>query len=241
MTVGAGILVASAHREPKEADVAETSAASAAERAEKYDVKRALRALYAPSAKEWELVEVPAMRYLAVDGRGDPNSSPEYANAVEALYGVSYAAKFRSKKELGRDFVVGPLEGLWRADDPAVFVARDKRAWSWTMLIAQPAWIDEPAVGAAIVEVRAKAKGDAANPALDRVRLLELHEGRSAQVLHLGSYDDEGPTLARLHDEWMPGHGLTFNGDHHEIYLSDPRRTAPDRLKTVLRQPVREV
>lgn len=109
------------------------------------------------------------------------------------------------------------------------------------MLIAQPDWIDEQLVADAVEAVRAKAKsGDAPNPALDLVRLLELHEGRSAQILHVGSYDDEAPTLARLHDEWMPAHGLTFNGDHHEIYLSDPRRTAPEKLKTILRQPVRE-
>lgn len=208
---------------------------------EKYDVKRALKPLYSPSVKDFVVVDVPPMRYLAVDGRGDPNTAPAYAQAVEALYGVAYTLKFRSKRELGRDLAVAPLEGLWRADDPAAFVARDKRAWSWTMLIAQPDWIDEQLVDDAVEAVRAKAKsGDAPNPALDLVRLLELHEGRSAQILHVGSYDDEAPTLARLHDEWMPARGLTFNGDHHEIYLSDPRRTAPEKLKTILRQPVRD-
>jgi hypothetical protein len=207
---------------------------------EKYDVKRAYRALYAPSARAFVLVDVPPMRYLAVDGHGDPNSAEEYAQAVEALYGVAYTLKFASKKELGRDFAVAPLEGLWRADDPAAFVTRDKRAWSWTMLIAQPEWIDGVLVEDAVARVRAKAKGDAPNPALDLLRLVELAEGRSAQILHVGSYDDEGPTLARLHDEWMPERGLTFNGDHHEIYLSDPRRSAPEKLKTILRQPVRD-
>jgi hypothetical protein len=207
---------------------------------EKYDVKRAHRELYAPSAKEFVVVDVPPMRYLAVDGRGDPNTADEYAQAVEALYGVAYTLKFHSKKVLGRDFAVAPLEGLWRADDPATFVSRDKGAWSWTMLIAQPEWIDEPLVADAVAQVRAKAKGEAPKPALDLVRLVELDEGRSAQILHVGSYDDEVPTLARLHDEWMPERGLTFNGDHHEIYLSDPRRSAPEQLKTVLRQPVRD-
>lgn len=209
---------------------------------EKYDVKRALKTLYSPSAKEFEVVDVPPMRYLAVEGHGDPNTAPEYAHAVEALYGVAYTLKFRSKNELGRDLAVAPLEGLWRADDPAAFVARDKRAWSWTMLIAQPEWIDERLVGEAVEAVRARrAKaGDDPNPALDLVRLIEVHEGRSVQILHVGSYDDEGPTLARLHDEWMPEHGVTFNGDHHEIYLGDPRRSAPEKLRTILRQPVRD-
>lgn len=202
---------------------------------EKYDVKRAYRELYAPSAREFTLVDVPPMRYLAVDGHGDPNTAAEYAEAVEALFSVAYAVKFRSRKELGRDFVVAPLEGLWRADDPAAFVARDKSAWDWTLLIAQPDWIDEALVAEAVAAARAK--GD--RPALALVRLRELHEGPSAQILHIGSYDDETPTLARLHDEWMPQHGLTFAGDHHEIYLSDARRTAPEKLRTILRQPVR--
>lgn len=202
---------------------------------EKYDVKRAYRELFAPSAREFTLVDVPPMRYLAVDGHGDPNTAAEYAEAVEALFSVAYAVKFRSRNELGRDFVVAPLEGLWRADDPAAFVARDKSAWDWTLLIAQPDWIDEALVAEAVAAARAK--GD--RPALALVRLRELHEGPSAQILHVGSYDDETPTLARLHDEWMPQHGLTFAGDHHEIYLSDARRTAPEKLRTILRQPVR--
>jgi hypothetical protein len=206
--------------------------------AEKYDVKREHRDLYAPSAKEFAIVDVPPMRYLAVDGHGDPNTSSAYRDAVEALFAVAYAVKFASKRGLGRDFVVAPLEGLWWADDRGAFVARDKDAWSWTMLIAQPEWIDEEAVAAGIAATRAKA-AVASNPALDVLRLEHLHEGRSVQILHVGSYDDEAPTLARLHDEWMPQHGLTFNGAHHEVYLSDARRTAPEKLRTVLRQPVR--
>ena len=214
---------------------------------QKYDVKREQRQLYAASAKEFTIVDVPPMRYLAVDGHGDPNTASSYHDAVEALFGVAYTVKFASKKTLGRDFVVAPLEGLWWADDQGVFVARDKSAWNWTMLIAQPDWIDDEAVGAAVDALRAKhAKqstdaADAPNPALDLLRLEHLHEGPSAQILHVGSYDDEAPTLARLHDEWMPQHGLTFNGPHHEVYLSDARRTVPEKLRTVLRQPVRPV
>jgi hypothetical protein len=204
---------------------------------EKYDVKRDRRELYGASARDFEIVEVPPMTYLAVDGHGDPNTATEYAEAVEALFGVAYTLKFRSKRELGRDFVVAPLEGLWRADDPETFVTRQKDAWSWTMLIVQPDWIDEALVADAVAAVRAK--GDRPAAALDRLELRELREGRSAQILHVGSYDDETPTLARLHHEWMPQHGLTFNGDHHEIYLSDARRTAPEKLRTILRQPVR--
>lgn len=204
----------------------------------KYDLKREHSALYAPSAKEFSTVDVPPMRYLAVDGHGDPNTSAAYRDAVEALFAVAYAVKFASRRSLGRDFVVAPLEGLWWADDQGAFVARDKAAWNWTMLIAQPDWIDEDAVAAGVAAARAKS-ATASNPALDALRLEHLHEGLAAQILHVGSYDDEAPTLARLHDEWMPQHGLTFNGPHHEVYLSDARRTAPEKLRTVLRQPVR--
>lgn len=205
--------------------------------AQKYDVKREHRKLYAPSAKDFALVDVPPMRYLAVEGHGDPNRASEYAAAVGALFAVAYAVKFLSARELGRDLVVAPLEGLWRADDPQRFVTRDKAGWSWTMLISQPGWIDDEHV--AIARERAAAKADAS--ALERLRLVELHEGPSVQILHLGPYDDEGPVLERLHHRFMPERGLTFGGDHHEIYLSDARRTAPEKLRTVLRQPVRPV
>ncbi|GLI26501.1 hypothetical protein ARHIZOSPH14_07430 [Agromyces rhizosphaerae] len=205
------------------------------EAGEKYDVKRAHRELYAPTAKDWALVDVPPLQYLAIDGQGSPGVSPVYLEAVETLYPVAYAAKFASKRELGRDFVVAPLEGLWWADDPTAFTRGDRDAWKWTLLIHQPDWIDHDAIDRAVAAARAKRD----SPALDRLRLQTIEEGSSAQVLHLGPFADEAPTLARLHDEWMPAHGVTFNGPHHEVYLSDPRRAAPEKLRTVLRQPVR--
>jgi hypothetical protein len=203
---------------------------------DKYDIKVAQKALYAPSSTDFVIVDVPPMQYLAIDGSGDPNASPEYAAAIEALYPVAYAVKFASKNALGRDFVVGPLEGLWRAADMSAYTRGDRDAWEWTLLISQPDWISVEMVGDAIGAVTAKKKGGAA---LDHLRLVTVDEGRSVQILHIGSYAAEAPTLARLHDEYMPANGLTFNGDHHEIYLSDVRRTAPEKLKTVLRQPVR--
>nr|WP_027927980.1 GyrI-like domain-containing protein [Amycolatopsis benzoatilytica] len=203
---------------------------------EKYDVKKAHRALYAPPKDEFSVVDVPALQYLAVDGHGDPNTAPEYVNAVEALYGVAYAVKFACKKTLGQDSVVGPLEGLWRAKDPSVFLTRRKEEWDWTMMISQPDWVTAEMVQRAVESV-AKKKD---NAALAKLRLRTLEEGKSVQILHVGSYDDEAPTLDRLHREYLPSHQLTFNGDHHEIYLSDPRRTAPEKLKTVLRQPVKD-
>ena len=201
----------------------------------RYDVKRALKHCYAPKNTDWALVEVPAQQVIAIDGRGDPNTGADYARAVEALYAVAYTIKFTSKTALGRDFVVGPLEGLWWADDPNVFLTRVKDAWRWRMLISQPDWITEEL----IEEAKRAALRKKGLPAIAEIRRLTLEEGTSAQLLHIGPYDDEGPALARLHHEYLAAHGLRMVGHHHEIYLSDPRRTEPAKLKTILRQPVR--
>jgi hypothetical protein len=202
---------------------------------DKYDIKKAYRELYSAPSKEFTVVDVPKLRYITVDGRGDPNTSAAYSNAIEALYGVAYALKFTSRRTLGRDFVVGPLEGLWRADDPAAFITRNKDTWDWTMMLSQPDWITEDMVRAAVDKI-AKKKDI---PALGDIRPLTLVEGTCVQILHIGSFDDETPTLDRLHNCYLPDNGLTFNGDHHEVYLSDARRTARDKLKTILRQPVK--
>ncbi len=203
----------------------------------KYDVKTAMRELYSGSRRDFVRVEAPPIQYLAIDGRGDPNTSADYAQAVEALYSVAYTLKFASKKTLGRDFVVGPLEGLWHADDMTTFDRRLKDEWRWTMMIAQPDWITTEMVSAAVASASAKKE----IPAAPLIRLFTAHEGSCVQILHVGSYDDETPTLHRLHHHYLPDNGLTFNGHHHEIYLSDARRTPPQKLKTILRQPVREL
>ncbi len=204
---------------------------------DKFDFRKSYPELYSPGSGDFTLVQVPPMQYLAMDGHGNPNTSPEYAAALECLYPVAYALKFRSKNELVQDFTVPPLEGLWRAEDMDAFARGDKDSWDWTLLIAQPEWITAEMVQEAVTEVSAKKD----LPALDRVRLLPLREGLCAQILFVGPYDDEAPVLHRLHHTWMPGHELEFNGEHHEIYLNDPRRTAPEKLRTVLRQPVRPV
>ncbi|MBT3337345.1 MAG: hypothetical protein HN855_08745 [Anaerolineae bacterium] len=202
---------------------------------EKVDFKKTLKHLYVPK-KKFEIVDVPEMQFLMVDGHGDPNTAQEYADAAEALFGVAYKIKFISKKTLERDYTVPPLEGLWWAADMDTFVSRDKSAWDWTMMIMTPDWITAEIFDEAIAEVRKKK-----NPAsLDKVRLEKYHEGLSVQIMHIGSYDDEAPTIAALHNDFLPANALTENGKHHEIYLSDPRRVAPEKLKTVLRQPVKK-
>jgi hypothetical protein len=198
----------------------------------KVDLKRDQRALYAPPTGRFVEVHVPAMRYLAVDGSGRPGS-PAYQQAVEALFAASYAAKFLSKGDLDRDYVVLPLEGLWWSEDMDTFRTREKDRWSWRMLIRQPDWLDEQILTAAVAQARSKDRDPDG-----LLRLVELDEGRCLQTLHVGSYDDEGPTLAHLHDEYLPAQGLRPVGLHHEIYLSDARRVAPDKLRTILRQPV---
>ncbi|MEV4672024.1 MULTISPECIES: GyrI-like domain-containing protein [Actinomadura] len=200
----------------------------------RYDIKRELKQCYAPRNRDWALVDVPAQRFIAVDGSGDPNTSAAYARAVEALYTVAYTIKFASKRTLDRDFVVGPLEGLWWSDRPEVFTARDKDAWQWRMLISQPDWITEDFIDDAKQTALAK-KG---LPAIADVRYEPMHEGLCAQVLHIGPYDDEGPILAELHGEYLAANNLRMTGHHHEVYLGDPRRSAPAKLRTVLRQPV---
>jgi hypothetical protein len=201
----------------------------------RYDVKRELKQCYAPTNTDWALVDVPAQQFIAIDGRGDPNTSADYANAVEALYTVAYTIKFTSKTALGRDFVVGPLEGLWWSDRPEVFTTRAKDAWHWRMLISQPDWITADLID----EAQGAALAKKGLPAIAEIRRETLHEGTCAHLLHVGPYDDEGPVLARLHHEYLAANNLRMSGHHHEIYLGDPRRTEPAKLKTILRQPVR--
>ncbi len=201
---------------------------------EKIDFKKALPKLYGAPAGMFVAVNVPPMHFVKVDGRGDPNSAPAYSQAIQWLYSVSYALKFAAKAEKGRDYVVPPLEGLWWSDDPEDFRARRKDQWRWTMMIMAPEFIGSAHFDAAVAKAREKLGEPPAS-----LRHERLDEGRCLQTLHIGSYDAEGPTLARLHDEIMPAEGLTFAGHHHEIYLSDPRKTAPERLRTILRQPVK--
>jgi hypothetical protein len=198
-----------------------------------YDVKRELKELYAPKNTTWALIDVPEQQFLAIDGRGNPNTADTYASAVEAVYAVAYTIKFASKRDGGRDFVVAPLEGLWWSDNPANFTNRAKDTWQWTMLISQPDWITKDMVEDAKAAALTKKK----LPAMANIRHHTLHEGLCAQALHIGSYDDEGPLIATLHDEYLPAQNLRESGLHHEVYLGDPRRTDPAKLKTVLRQP----
>lgn len=200
----------------------------------KIDFKEELKPLYKASAMEPAEVQVPPINYLMVDGEGDPNHSPAFEAAIEALYSLSYTIKFALKKGASAiDYGVMPLEGLWWADDMASFSIDDKSSWKWTLMIMQPPFVTPAVVDQAITDVKRKK-----NPkALGLVHFAALAEGRCAQILHVGPFSAEGPTVARLH-RFIAERGCRLVGKHHEIYLSDPRRTDPAKLKTLLRQPM---
>lgn len=200
----------------------------------KIDLKKELKHLYQPSAKEVVQVDVPTMNYLMVDGEGDPNTSQAFSAAVEALFAVSYTVKFKVKKgELAIDYGVMPLEGLWWADDMLRFSIEDKSSWKWTLMIMQPEFVTKEMINTAISEVREKKKATA----ISRVRFESLGEGKCAQILHVGPFSEEGPTIEKVH-AFIDSRGER-TGKHHEIYLSDTRKADPEKWKTIIRQPMR--
>ena len=199
----------------------------------KVDLKRELKQFYQVSAKEVVQIEVPNFQFLMIDGEGDPNTSQEYARAVEALFSVSYTAKFMMKKRpQGMDYAVMPLEGLWWSDDMSAFITNDRSKWKWTMMIMQPHFVEMALIQAAIAEVKRKK----AIPAADALRLEHFAEGLCAKILHIGPFSEEGPTIQRVHD--FIGARSALAGKHHEVYLSDIRRADPARWRTIIRQPM---
>jgi hypothetical protein len=205
-------------------------------RKKKIDLWAENRELYTPSAKEPSLVRVPPFAYLMIDGAGDPNTSASFRNAIAALYGAAYTLKFMLKKHSGIDFRIMPLSGLFEADDPADLLLGRKNAWKWTLMIPLPSVVRQADFEKAVGEARAKKN---ASPSLPLLRREILKEGLCAHILHKGAYALEKPTIERLH-AFIRDQGLEFAGSHHEIYLSDPNRAAPEKLKTIIRQPVKK-
>ncbi|MFH1215180.1 MAG: GyrI-like domain-containing protein [Pseudomonadota bacterium] len=203
---------------------------------EKIDYKKKFKPLYTPSQKEVSLVEVPVMNFLMVDGQGDPNTSQSFHDAIEVLYSVSYTLKFMIKKSGVADYTVPPLEGLWWCDDMTEFSIGNKEIWKWTLMIMQPEYVTKELLEQAIAEVERKK-----NPvALPKLRFEAYHEGVTAQIMHIGPFSEEGPTIEKLH-AFIRENNYEMSGKHHELYLSDMRRCAPEKLKTVLRQPVKKI
>ncbi len=198
------------------------------------DIKKQLKQLYSAPEQAPVIVEVPELEFLMIDGAGDPRSAQAYQDAVSALYGLAYGLKFALKKrDPAADYAVAPLEGQWWTEDVAAFSYDDRSNWRWCMMICQPV-APPPELLAALAEDVARKKG---LPAARQVRLARLHEGLAAQIMHVGPYAAEPPTIARLH-EFIGAQGYRLVGKHHEIYLGDPSRTAPEKLRTIIRQPI---
>jgi hypothetical protein len=201
---------------------------------EKIDYKKEFKHLYKPSAKKVEVVDVPTMNFLMIDGEGDPNTSKSFQDAIEVLYPLSYTLKFTVKKgKIGIDYGVMPLEGLWWADDMSSFSVGNKDEWKWTLMIMQPDLITKEMVQEAIEQV--KTKKDPVS--LPLVRFEFFDEGKAAQIMHIGPFSEEGPTIEKVHS-FIEENGSQRRGRHHEIYLSDIRRAAPEKWKTIIRQPM---
>ena len=202
---------------------------------DKVDYRKKLKQFYAAKVGSPVVVQVPEMNFIMIDGKGDPNTSQEYTDAIQTLYPIAYSIKFTCKIKYGKDFGVMPLEGLWWTENMTDFSAKDKSNWLWTAMIMQPDVVTEDLYNQAVEQVREK---KAPKP-LSKLRFVSYDEGRAAQVMYVGPYSDEGPTIQELH-KFIKAQGGSLNDSnehHHEIYLGDPRRTTPEKLKTIIRQP----
>ena len=203
----------------------------------KVDLKKELKHLYQPSAKEVVIVQVPKQQFIMIDGQGDPNTSKEFREAVEALFSTAYSLKFMVKKgETGIDYGVMPLEGLWWSEDVTTFSVENKSDWKWTLMIMQPEFVTRELFAIALQQVKKKKSLDA----LSKLRLEAFAEGKAAQILYVGPFSEEGQTIENIHS-YIKQNGYRASGKHHEIYLSDITKTAPDKLKTIIRQPVKQL
>ncbi len=199
------------------------------------DLKKEMKPMFTASAKKVTYVDVPEMNFLMIDGKGDPNAD-EFQQAANAIYSVAYTLKFMLKKGPQQiDYPVMALEGLWGMQHGAAFEmgARDK--WEWTLMIMKPKIITR----AMVDEAKALAAKKKDLPNIDKILFKPFHEGYAAQIMHIGPYATELETVKRMDDE-VRAAGYTFVGRHHEIYMGDPRRTAPERLKTILRHAVKK-
>lgn len=207
---------------------------------EKIDYRKKYKDLYtSPKGKVIE-VDVPAMKFAMIDGAGvaeGPEASPEFQHAIGALYGLTYTLKMgRKKAGIGPDYTIGPLEGLWWMEDDGEFDMAKPDKWRWTMMIFQPEFITQAEFDEAVLALKKKKD----NPSIDKLRFEEFVEGRSVQIMHIGPYAEEAPNIKKMAD-YAVENGLKQHGRHHEIYFGDPRRSAPEKLKTLLRHPVKPV
>jgi len=205
---------------------------------DKVDFKKKYRSLYYPTADVVKMVDVPPMQFITVDGHGNPKNSKQFQDGLEALYALAFAVKMLFKKmeppDGYYDYIVPPLEGLWWVADLEKFTRARKSEWQWKLMIRQPEFVSESLIRELLAEIIAKKD----NPSLRHIKHEIFHEGLSVQILHIGPYREESKTITKI-NEFNQTQGLVINGKHHEIYLGDPRRSEPDKLKTVIRYPVK--
>ncbi len=199
------------------------------------DTNILLKQYYAPSVKQPQIITIPPLNFLMINGHGDPNTSQEYSAVVSALYTLAYTIKFDLKKLGTPEYKVFPLEGLWWAADTNTFLTGEKSAWDWTMMIAQPDWVTRDHIDSALVKAAAKVD----KTVLEKIRFETYNEGLVVQLMHIGPYSAEGPNIARMH-AFAREQGYELAGKHHELYMGNPQRTVPEKLKTILRQPIRK-
>jgi hypothetical protein len=199
------------------------------------DFKKTLKAFYTASTQKPDIIDVPPMNFLMIDGAGDPNTSVVFREAVQALYTLAYTLRFSVKMEQNIAYTVMPLQGLWWVEgELSLAVMKDKDDWLWTLMIMQPDFIASEMFTRAVDEARRKKNLSA----LGGVRLESFHEGKAVQLMHLGPYHAEQPNIERLH-QFVADAGYELTGKHHEIYLSDPGRTASEKMRTIIRNPIR--
>ncbi len=202
----------------------------------KVDFKKTISS-YKAKHNLFEIITVPQLQYLMIDGQGDPNTSADFAAAIKALYPIAFKLKFMSKQQLEKDYVVAPLEGLWWSDSMDTFTTNlDKASWQWTLMLMTPDWITQEMFTQAKQKLAAKKIKE-----MEQVRLEELNEGLCVQTLHIGSFDSEAPVLKKMHVEFIPANGFNMHQKHHEIYFSDFRVATPEKMRTILRQPVAKI
>lgn len=204
---------------------------------EAINFKQTFKAYYSPKAGKPEIITPPKMQFLMIDGQGNPNDSVVFQNAIQVLYAVAYGLKFSRKKAgLTPDFSVGTLEGLWWVKEGKEFAIGAKHDWVWTLMIWMPDFITKQDITQQLAVVKAK-KPDLA---FDTLRLESFNEGTCVQIMHVGPYSEEEASVT-LMDNYAQEHGYRQSGKHHEIYMGDPRRAAPDKLKTIIRHPITKV
>ena len=204
---------------------------------DKLDFKKMYKAYYSPKPGKPEIITTPSMQYLMVDGHGDPNESVEFQHAIGALYSTAYTIKFtRKKSEKGNDFSIGALEGLWWNEGNKPFGVGKKEDWLWTVMIWLPDDVSQAEFKQAVETLKVKKP----NPSLETIRLARFDEGKVVQIMHIGPYGEEQPSVDKM-EAYARAEGYSQSGKHHEIYFGDPRRTAPDKLRTILRHPVESV